>query len=127
MPFAALVIGLLIVAQGILGLVAPAFFLQLIEWIQTPPNIYFAAVVRVAFGLVLLLTAPQSRAPVVLRILGGLIALGGLLTPFVGVRLADVILGWWSQGPGIIRAWASGALVLGLFVVYASNYKSRAA
>jgi hypothetical protein len=127
MKVAALVIGLLIVAQGIVGLVAPEFFLRLVQLIQTPPTIYFAAVVRVAFGIVLVLAAPSSRAPIALRILGGLIAVGGLITPFWGVRLADVILGWWSQGPGILRAWATGALALGLFIVYVIGYKPRAA
>jgi hypothetical protein len=127
MRVAAVVIGLLVVAQGIAGLVAPEFFLRLIQLIQTPPNIYFAAVVRVAFGIVLVLAAPLSRAPIALRILGWLIAVGGLITPFLGVRLADVILGWWSQGPAVVRAWAAGALVLGLFIVYATGYKQRAA
>jgi hypothetical protein len=127
MQVAALVIGLLIVAQGIVGLVAPATFLQLIELIQTPPNIYFAAVVRVAFGVVLVVAAPLSRAPFTLRILGAMIVVGGLMTPFVGVRLAEIVLGWWSQGPDIIRAWATGALVLGLFIVYATAQKQRAA
>lgn len=125
MSVAALVIGLLIVAQGIVGLVAPELFQQLIQFIQTPPNIYFAAVVRIAFGIVLVLAAPQSRAPVALRILGALILVGGLITPFLGVRVADVILGWWSQGPGIVRAWAAGALVIGFFIVYATGHRRR--
>ena len=127
MPVAALVIGLLIVAQGVVGLVAPEFFLRLIQLIQTPPNIYFAAVVRIAFGIVLVLAAPLSRAPFALRILGALIVLGGIMTPYFGVRLADIILGWWSQGPGIVRVWATAALVLGVFIVYATGYKRRAA
>jgi hypothetical protein len=127
MPVAALVIGLLIIVQGVVGLVAPEFFLRLIQSIQTPPIIYFAAVVRIAFGIVLVLAAPLSRAPIALRILGALIVLGGAMTPFFGVRLADIILGWWSQGPGIIRAWATAALVLGVFIVYATGFKRRAA
>ena len=127
MPVAATIIGLLIIAQGIVGLVVPEFFLRLIQSIQTPPIIYFAAIVRIAFGAVLVLAAPLSRAPIALRILGALIVLGGAMTPFFGVRLADIILGWWSQGPGIIRAWATAALVLGVFIVYATGYKQRAA
>jgi len=127
MPVATLFIGLLIIAQGIVGLVAPEFFLRLIQSIQTPPNIYFAAVVRIAFGIVLVLAAPMSRVPIALRIVGALIILGGAMTPFFGVRLADIILGWWSQGPGVIRAWATAALALGLFIVYATGYKRRAA
>ena len=127
MSVAALVIGFLIIAQGIAGLVAPESFLRLIQWVQTPPNIYFAAVVRVAFGIVLIFAAPRSRTPLALRILGGLIALGGLLTPFLGIRLADVILGWWSQGPGIVRAWAAGALAIGFFIVYATARPAQGA
>ena len=120
MAVAALVIGLLIVAQGLVGLAAPEFFLKLIQAIQTPPLIYAAAAARVVIGAVLVLAAPASRAPLALRILGVLILIGGVLTPFVGVRLADVILGWWSQGPNVVRAWAAGALVLGVFIVYAT-------
>jgi len=127
MPVAALAIGLLIVAQGIVGLVAPEFFLQLIQFIQTPPNIYFAAIVRVAFGIVLILAAPMSRAPIALRILGALIVVGGLITPFLGERFGDIILSWWTQGPGIVRMWATGALALGCFIVYVTWYKQRAA
>lgn len=120
MSLAALIIGLLIVAQGLLGLAAPEFFLDLIRSIQTPPVIYAAAVARIVIGAVLVLAAPASRAPLSLRILGTLIVIGGVLTPFVGVRLADVILAWWSQGPNVVRAWAAGALVLGAFVVWAT-------
>lgn len=120
MAIAALVIGLLVVVQGLVGLAAPEFFFNLIRGIQTPPILYAAAVVRIGIGSVLVLAAPASRAPLALRLLGVLIVIGGVLTPFVGARLADVILGWWSQGPNVIRMWAAGALVLGAFVVYAT-------
>ncbi len=127
MPVAALAIGLLIIAQSIVGLVAPEFFLRLIQSIQTPPIIYFAAAVRIAFGIVLVLAAPLSRAPIALRILGMLIVLGGVITPFFGVQLAETVLGWWSQSAGIVRAWAAAALALGVFIVYATAYQQRAA
>ena len=127
MSIAALVVGLLIVALGMIGLAAPESFLQLVQFIQTPPNIYVAAVVRIAFGIILVLAAPQSRAPVALRILGALMLVGGLVTPFMGVRVAEIILGWWAQGPGVVRAWAVGALVLGFLIVYATARKQRTA
>ncbi len=73
------------------------------------------------------LAAPKSRAPIALRIIGALILLGGLLTPFLGTHLAAIIMGWWSQGPGIIRAWAIAAAILGAFIVYAAGPKRRAA
>jgi len=121
MPIAALSIGLLIVAQGILGLAAPDLFVGLVRTLQQPPVIYAAAVIRFLFGIVLFRAAPISRLPVALRSLGALVALGGLLTPFIGIPLARVILGWWSDGgPAIVRIWAAAALCLGALIVYAT-------
>jgi hypothetical protein len=125
---AALIIGLLILAQGLMGLAAPDAFVELVSWFQTPPVIYLAAVIRVMFGAVLVLAAAASRAPTFLRGLGALIVIGGALTPFIGVQFADVILGWWSEGgTTLVRSWAVGALVLGTLIVYASAPKRHAA
>jgi hypothetical protein len=117
MPIAALSIGLLIVAQGIVGLAVPDLFVGIVRTFQKPPVIYGAAVIRFVFGVVLFRAAPRSRAPVVLRGLGLLIALGGLLTPFLGISFARVVLGWWSD-PVVVRVWAAAALVLGMVIVY---------
>jgi len=121
MPIAALSIGLLIVAQGVLGLFAPDLFVGLVREFQTPPVIYAAAVIRFVFGVVLFRVAPLSRAPTALRGLGVLVAIGGLLTPFIGIPFARMVLGWWSDGgPAIVRIWAAAALLLGAFIVYAT-------
>jgi len=119
-PLAALFIGLAIAAQGVFGIAAPDVFLSALRYIQTPPVIYLAAAIRVVFGVVLFRAAPASRAPRVLRVLGFLIVIGGLLTPFFGVRIGHAILDWWSAGgPPLIRAWAGFSLALGVFIVYA--------
>lgn len=117
MPIAALSIGLLIVAQGVVGLAVPDRFVGIVRIFQEPPVIYVAAVIRFVFGVVLVRAAPRSRAPLVLRSLGFLIAVGGLLTPIVGIPFARVVLGWWSD-PVVVRAWAAAALALGLLIVY---------
>ena len=120
MALVALLIGLAIAAQGILGIVAPDVFLRALRSIQTPPVIYLAAVIRVVFGVVLLRAAPASRAPRILRVLGFVIVIGGLLTPFIGVRIGHAILDWWSAGgPPLVRVWAGVSLALGVFIVYA--------
>jgi hypothetical protein len=128
MRIAAMSIGLLIVAQGILGLTAPDFFVGLVRTLQEPPVIYAAAVVRFAFGVVLFRAAPFSRAPVALRALGALVAIGGLLTPIFGVPFARIVLGWWSDGgPAVVRIWAAAALCLGALIVYATARRRPAA
>jgi hypothetical protein len=117
---AALFIGVFIAALGMLGIAVPEVFLRTVRVFQTPPAIYLAAVIRGVFGVVLVLAAPVSRAPRVLSVLGFLIIMGGLLTPFVGLRGAEVVLEWWSAGgPAFVRLWAGVALAIGVFIVYA--------
>jgi hypothetical protein len=116
----ALLIGLLLIVQGILGIVAPDVFVSTIRFFQTPPVMYVAAVLRVVFGVVLVCAASGSRAPRFLRIFGFVIVIGGLLTPFVGVWASQHILDWWSaSGPALVRVFAGVSLTLGLLIVYA--------
>jgi hypothetical protein len=122
----ALLIGVLLVVQGILGLAAPDVFVGTIRFIQTPPVMYLAAVERVVIGVVLVCAAPGSRAPTFLRVFGFLIIIRGLLTPFIGVWAAQHILGWWSAGgSAVVRVFAGVSLVLGLLIVYAVARERR--
>jgi hypothetical protein len=106
--------------RGILGIAAPGVFLKTLRFIQTPPVIYMAAVIRVVFGVVLVRAASGSRAPMFLCVFGFIIIEGGLLTPFAGIRFAHFILDWWSAaGPGLVRIFAGVSLALGIVVVYA--------
>lgn len=127
MTQAALFIGLFIAALGTLGIAAPEVFVRAVRFFQTPPTLYLAAVIRVSVGVVLVLAAPASRAPRVLRVLGFLIVIGGVLTPFVGVRGAEAIIEWWSAGgSALVRVWAGVALAIGVFIVYAAAQERRA-
>ncbi len=128
MSRAALIVGSLILAQGVVGLLQPWLFLRAIAAIQTPPVIYVAAAVRIAIGIVLVLGASESRLPRLLKGFGILVTIGGLLTPLLGVRFSRVVLGWWSAGgSSVIRGWAVAALVLGAFVTYAAWPSQRRA
>jgi hypothetical protein len=122
MAIAALVIGVMIAVQGIVGLVSPETFTEFIRAFQVSPVIYLAAIIRVLIGAILVLAAPASRAPLLLRGLGVLIVIGGLLTPFVGAQFAGVVLGWWSVGgPPVVRMWASASLLIGSFIIFATG------
>jgi hypothetical protein len=82
--------------------------------------VYVAAALRIAIGTAVLCAVPGSRLPMFLRIFGVLIVIGGVLTPFVGVQFAHMILALWSsRGSGLVRLFALVSLALGLLTSYA--------
>ena len=124
----AMAMGFIIAGIGVFGVAAPSAFLEFGRSLQTPNVLYIIAAVRVIFGAVLLWVAPVSRTPKILRVLGVLIVIAGVLTPFIGVERPRAMLDWWStQGPLFTRAWMGVALVFGLFIVYAITTPRRSA
>ncbi len=116
----ALLVGLLISLQGVVGLILPEQFVLIVRFFQVPPVIYLAAAIRLAIGIVLMRAAPASRSPIGLLLMGALIAIGGAVTPFFGTEIARIILDWWTEGgPMLVRACALGSLAIGGFIVYA--------
>ncbi len=127
----AFVIGLLIVAVGAVGIIAPSGLVWIAEHSVTSGAFYVIATVRVAFGLVLISVASVSRAPKTLRVLGYLILIAGIttaLTGLVAIESAHAIIEWWLlQGSGVIRLTGIPLLALGGFVAYACAPARRAA
>ncbi len=120
MTLVALIICLLLSALGALGVASPSRLLGVVRKFQTPMGLYFAAALRVVLGVALFFAAPTSRAPDLIRILGVVIIVIGVLTPFFGLERFRRLLDWWSaQGSTFIRAWAVLALAFGLSLAYA--------
>ena len=113
-------IALFVVAVGVFGLVAPRGLVTAVGALVTPLGLYAVAALRVLFGIGLLLAAPPSRAPRVLRVLGIVILVAGIITPFFGVERSRAIVDWWStQGTAFMRVLGGLAVVFGAFVMYA--------
>ena len=120
----ALVLSLFLVILGAIGIIRPEPFLGVARF-QTPAGLSVAAALRIVLGVALLFVASTSRVPGVIRVLGILILVAGLITPFVGPERVPAIVDWWSsQGPLIVRAWAGFALAFGSFLVWALISKS---
>jgi hypothetical protein len=116
----AFVLSLCVAALGALGVLSPARLLAFARQFETTAGLYAAAAFRVVMGVALILAAPTSRAPGIIRILGVAVLVAGLLTPAVGLERARRIILWWSQrGPAFMRAWAGAALLFGLLTAYA--------
>jgi hypothetical protein len=118
----AVVFGFMVATIGAVGVATPSVLLELSDSLITSAVLYGAAAVRAFFGAVLLWVAPASRAPKTLRVIGALLILAAVLTPFFGVERSRDMLDWLlNQGPMFTRAWSGVAVVLGLFIVYANT------
>ena len=120
MTLLALAFSLLIVTFGVLGLASPPRILRVVRYFSTPAGFNFAVAVRVVMGLALFFAAPASRAPELLRVLGVVVIIAGLMMPIIGLERFRRLVDWWAdQGPALVRAQGAFALVLGLLLAYA--------
>jgi hypothetical protein len=117
----AMVVGLLMAGLGGMGLIAPSDWIAMVSAMQSPPGIYVAAAIRMVAGAVIFFSATASRMPRTLRIIGAVIFVGGILTPFVGIWVAYVIKDAWTMGGHVaVRGWGAVAMMLGAFVFLSS-------
>src|SRR5687767_14559552 len=120
MKWVVLAIGFWLVGTGFVGLLVPSKLAALVTaWVGWPA-VWLGALLRIAFGVALWSHAPESRIPLVLRILGALSMTSGILLPAVGPSRLAVFVRWWSQQPqGFIRAWSGLAAAVGGLLLWA--------
>jgi hypothetical protein len=125
--FVTLALGLSIAFFGVLGVAWPESLTGILRQFQSSNGLYFGAGFRVALGASLLLSATSSRAPEILRVLGVVFLVAGLVMPFLGIEyFRSAIESFLSLGRWAAAAWGVVALGLGLFIVYAVAPGSRA-
>ena len=80
----AVLVGVLLITQGLLGVLAPEAFVGVVRFFKAPSVIYVAAALRIAIGIVLLCAVTGSRLPIVI---------GGVLTPVSSLRTSFLLCG----------------------------------
>ena len=121
MRSAALLVALFTIVLGIAGLVSPDSVTTVRRlYFATPAGLYAAAAVRLAMGLVVILSATDSRAPRTLRALGAVMCMQGLTATLLGPDRARAILEWETmRGTALLRVGAAVALAAGGFMAFA--------
>ena len=128
MRWLAMALSALVAAMGSIGLLSPAALLGIGRLFGTPSGLYAAAALRIVFGAALFLAAPASRLPPVVRAIGILIFVAGLVTPVLGLERLRAVLDWASAQDSIfLRAWAGFALAFGGFLTWALRPRSISA
>ena len=115
-----MLVAIFTIVVGIVGLISPDSVTTVRRlYFATPVGLYAAAAVRVAMGLVVILSAPASRAPKTLRALGAVMCMQALAATLFGPDRARAILEWESmQGTALLRVGAAVALAAGGFVAF---------
>jgi len=121
-----LVIGALVILGSAISFAAPDLRLSLERLVITPAGLYAIAALRIAIGLVFVLAAPASRAPRTLRVLGLIVIIAGLTTPWFGVARARAVLNWLASA-GLMRLAAGVGMAIGGFLVYVFRAPTRRA
>jgi len=118
---AALFVALFTIVVGIGGLISPESGTEIRRlYFATPVRLYTAGAIRVAMGLVVILSAATSRAPKTLRVLGAVMSMQGLSGILMGPDHARTVMECeTAQGPALLRVGAVVALVAGVFMVLA--------
>ena len=111
---------LFVAGLGALGVCDPTRLITFARKFQTPAGLYVAAASRLIFGAALFLAAPESRAPVAIRVAGVVVFAAGLALPWIGRERLWRMFDWWAaHGANAMRALGAVVLVGGLALSYA--------
>lgn len=97
MPILARCIGILIAGFGVVILIWPKTVKKLILFWEKEERLYVAAIVRITFGAVLLITAPKSTWPGIIATLGLLFLAGGIIIFVPGLEKMKSALERWKN------------------------------
>lgn len=110
--------GVLVVCIGTWVVVDPQQLPTYANRFVDPSGLWIAVGMRVSVGALLLFTAPASRTPAVLRVLGVLFVLSGLTLAVLGLERLQGIVDWGSgldnltfRGIGLVAALIGAFLV----------------
>lgn len=122
MPVVIATVGAVISALGVAGFAAPRRIVRGLEGFKSSPRkIYGWAAVRVLAGVVLILGAPETAFPMLIRIIGAALVLKAALVPLLGLDRVRSLLEWLQARPPIlIRCLFLLVVVFGAFLVWAA-------
>ena len=122
-PFAVEISGLLGVftlLMGVWGVLVPARLADFVTRFSSKGGLWFAAGIRLVFGLALWFAAPASRAPLLLQVLGFVALVAAVILPFVGVDRFKRLIDWWTAlSPNAMRFNSLFAVAVGAVILWA--------
>ena len=108
-----------IAAMGVTTIVKPQPVHNLTRLLLDKTGMWIATTIRIVLALGLLAAASESKAPMLLRILGLLILIAAILIPILGVDRHRRLHEWWLARSRAIELLAGVAeIVFGIGLIY---------
>jgi len=115
----ALILCAAIAALGVTVIVVPAKAHDLARLFQDKTGMWVATAIRAILALGLLAAASESKAPMLLRILGLLMLIVAILIPILGLDRHRQIIEWWIARPRTMQIlWGAVTFVFGIALIY---------
>jgi hypothetical protein len=115
----ALILCAAIAAMGVVIMVKPALGHDLTRLFADKTGMWIAAAIRAVLGLGLLAAAAESKAPMLLRILGLLILIVAIVMPILGLDRHRRTIDWWLGRKRTMEiVCGAAAFVFGVALIY---------
>ena len=115
------ILGIMILGMGLIILVSPGRMRRAISSTVSPRTIPLFAIVRIGFGIVLVIASADTRLPVFVWAFGLLLIVAGASLPILGVQRAMKMAEWWQESPdGTLRGWSLLAILFGALLLWAA-------
>jgi hypothetical protein len=115
----ALILCAAIAAMGVVVIAAPARAHDLARLFADKTGMWAAAAIRLVLALGLFAAASESKAPMLLRILGLVILIVAIGFPFLGLDRHRRMIDWWIARPRNLQIiWGAVTFVFGILLIY---------
>ena len=115
----ALAVALFVFVMGAWGVFAPGSIFAFISGWSSKTGFWLAVLLRLCFGLALWFAAPDTRLPMLLRVLGAVAIVSAATLPLIGYDRFERFIQWWTkQSNFAMRLWSLVALGLGGVVLW---------
>src|SRR5438309_10877504 len=115
----ALILCAAIAAMGVLVIVSPTRSNDLTRLFADKTGMWIATAIRAVLALGLLAAASESKAPMLLRILGLLILIVAIVMPILGLDRHRRMIDWWlARSRSVEMVCGAAVFVLGIGLIY---------
>jgi len=115
------ILGVVMMIAGLTFLIKPAFMKKLISFMKEAKRIYAIGALRLVFGAIFILAAPQASCSAVIMVIGILLVISSISIFAMGAKRIKAMMEWYLKMPDSnMRLFAIVPVLLGILILYSS-------